>query len=45
MRKCIQKIKNNLKELNEVIKRKRFDKRKKELTSDLLKSFMNNDKY
>lgn len=45
MKKYIRKIKRNLKELNEIVKRKRLEERKKELTSDLLKSFMNNDRY
>lgn len=45
MKKYIRKIKRNLKELNEIVKRRRLEERKKELTSDLLKSFMNNDRY
>ena len=45
MKKYIRKIKRNLKELNEIVKRRKLEERKKELASDLLKSFMNNDRY
>lgn len=45
MKKYIRKIKRNLKELNEIVKRRRLEERKKKLASDLLKSFINNDRY